>query len=685
MAEKYRMEVEFYLSGKRREERPPRNPISILGESEFRQSLLELFHNNCAYCGSNVGPLGEIDQFRPYQGAEGLDEGVAFQHYCWLALEWENLYLTCADCIREKRNRFPASPRGPLRSNVSQLRQTENDTLLDPCHDAPFEHLRINHNGELVGHSKRGQITIDVLDLNRSELVRRRTRVVEYIVSPVHSYDQKIGLLSADEPFSGIAWLALLALLPQEFAHAHRFHSNDDDVIRWLLSIAFTEDKEFEAFNRRHDLKIRRRYVRQVRIKNFRGLSEAVLDFPNLDAKGRKGGGSVVALGDNGVGKTSLLQAVALGCLGPVKADEAKISPKWCLKDGQQDGQVEVAFWGTDELNIVKFNNKSERFRGSASVPVMVLGYGAYRLAARAKVSVAGRCYAHRIRSLFSERAVVNGALGLRQHLKRLDGTPDTGRLEDATRALNTVLQGRARVLLDTNNRLAVEDNGRIQPLNELSSGFKSIVAITADIMDVMYHVWDGMTSAQALVLIDEIDAHLHPSWRIVIVEALRETFPLTQFLMTTHDPLPLRGLDDGEIVVLDREGDEIFLEKPPVRGLDGMSVDQMLTSNLFGLDTTLDAETADLLARYYSLLSKPNPSVAELAALQATGEALPPEVPLGDSLRERLMFRIADKYLARHHGTREENLSEETISELVDLFEAAEREMIDQDSEFGE
>lgn len=56
--------------------------------------------------------------------------------------------------------------------------------------------------------------------------------------------------------------------------------------------------------------------------------------------------------------------------------------------------------------------------------------------------------------------------------------------------------------------------------------------------------------------------------------------------------------------------------------------------------------------------------------------------MPLGDSPRERLMYRIADAYLARHRGSRAENLSDETISELVNLFEAAEREMREQDDQ---
>jgi hypothetical protein len=564
-------------------------------------------------------------------------------------------------------------------ANVGQLRRFERETLVDPCFDFPAEHFEIGRRGNLIPRSPRGERTIDILDLNRSQLSEERGLAVHRFVYGDLSLEEKVRCLLPGSPFPGASWLALMDLLPPDLVKRNlRKRPERRRDLRRLITTAFGRKSElFDDVSRPSTG--RRRYIRRVTVHNFRGLKAAQLEFPETGREGSKAAGSVVVLGENGTGKTSLLQAAALGAMGPDNANDAT-SPRFCLTDGEDEGHVLVEFWGTSETNRVEFVAGSQEFHGHAHVPVMVLGYGAYRLSARGEVEDAAH-YDFRVKTLFHERALVNGAFGLRQHLT-LDGEPDHRRLEDAARAINAVLQGRAKARLDADGRLLIVDGERAQPLGELSSGFKSVVAITTDIMDVMYEVWDGMTSGQAFILVDEIDAHLHPSWRLAIVDALRETFPLAQFLMTTHDPLPLRGLGPGEIVVLDRIDGMATLDRPNVRGVDGMTVDQMLTSDLFGLDTTLDPEAARQLERYYSLLASPTRSAAADEDLEAVAAALPPQVPLGESPRERLLYRIIDRYLARRGAERADALSDESIDELTSLFEETEREILEQDAE---
>ncbi|MBK7436994.1 MAG: AAA family ATPase [Saprospiraceae bacterium] len=56
-------------------------------------------------------------------------------------------------------------------------------------------------------------------------------------------------------------------------------------------------------------------------------------------------------------------------------------------------------------------------------------------------------------------------------------------------------------------------------------------------------------------ILIDEIDLHLHPSWQVKIVKALKTTFPNVQFIVTTHSPLVLSSVKRGEIIALSNGG----------------------------------------------------------------------------------------------------------------------------------
>src|SRR5262249_59934446 len=108
-------------------------------------------------------------------------------------------------------------------------------------------------------------------------------------------------------------------------------------------------------------------------------------------------------------------------------------------------------------------------------------------------------------------------------------------------------------------------------PLNRLSEGYKTIVATVVDVMREMLEYWPDLESAKGVVLIDELETHLHPRWKMRIVQRLRRAMPQVQFVATTHDPLCLRGLYDGEAQVLQRDADkriEKLVEVPNVRGL---------------------------------------------------------------------------------------------------------------------
>ena len=102
------------------------------------------------------------------------------------------------------------------------------------------------------------------------------------------------------------------------------------------------------------------------------------------------------------------------------------------------------------------------------------------------------------------------------------------------------------------------------------------------------------------MVLIDELEVHLHPEWKMRVVSDLRSVFPHLQFVATTHDPLCLRGLQPGELHRLERRDGAITVQQIDVPS--GLDADEILTGSWFGLDTTLDAEVQADLLRYRSL-----------------------------------------------------------------------------------
>jgi hypothetical protein len=103
--------------------------------------------------------------------------------------------------------------------------------------------------------------------------------------------------------------------------------------------------------------------------------------------------------------------------------------------------------------------------------------------------------------------------------------------------------------------------------VEELSDGYRSILSMTFELIRQMaiafgpQHVFDPDTpekvSARGVVLIDEIDAHLHPTWQKQIGRWFCEHFPRVQFIVSTHSPLVCQSAERGSIFLLPRAGSE--------------------------------------------------------------------------------------------------------------------------------
>lgn len=130
----------------------------------------------------------------------------------------------------------------------------------------------------------------------------------------------------------------------------------------------------------------------------------------------------------------------------------------------------------------------------------------------------------------------------------------------EAFKFFSIELAGSARfnVLVETES-----SPGRPIPIQYASQGTMSVVAICALIYQFLRRAHpraasEAISGLPGLVVIDEVDAHLHPAWQRKIVYLLRNYFPRVQFILTAHSPLVVAGCGPGEISVLRRDGDSL-------------------------------------------------------------------------------------------------------------------------------
>lgn len=157
-----------------------------------------------------------------------------------------------------------------------------------------------------------------------------------------------------------------------------------------------------------------------------------------------------------------------------------------------------------------------------------------------------------------------------------------------------------------------------------MSDGWRAyvstIVAIALRCTQINPAQPDAAKITPGVVLIDELEQHLHPALQLEIVDALKRAFPLLQIIATTHSPLVLTDLSNKEsdhLLSLDREDETIRVTKldAPV----GRNTLQVLTGSWFGLPSTLDDATLQMLAEHRALLRKGDAVKEERQELEQT------------------------------------------------------------------
>jgi len=115
---------------------------------------------------------------------------------------------------------------------------------------------------------------------------------------------------------------------------------------------------------------------------------------------------------------------------------------------------------------------------------------------------------------------------------------------------------------VDTEELKAIDEAGKVLPFRLLSDGVRNMIGMVADIAHRMAQLNPALekevvTRTPGVILIDEIDLHLHPIWQRSIVEDLKRTFPNIQFIVTTHSPFVIQSLEEGELRRLQAQDDD--------------------------------------------------------------------------------------------------------------------------------
>lgn len=386
-------------------------------------------------------------------------------------------------------------------------------------------------------------------------------------------------------------------------------------------------------------------YIDHITLKNFRSFRSAEVHFvhpdqnyQNLDFVQPKLKNVNLLLGNNGFGKTTLLKAIALACLGPAVGDagiypyrlirrepasrakpESKIqkvmagvvaeeSPARIMASftsheqdrtfdiARLESEIEVRRKG-DLENLTWVHSEEKAWHpiySSESDALFFVGYGATRRveqkerfdpgSRRSRVFVR----AQRVQSLFEESYSL---VPLNSWLPEYQAK-NKGRYAQVVDLMNRLV-GRGHYaftgLLEDGEYL-FNRGGLSIPFPALSDGYRAYLGWVGDLL---YHVCmtcpsgKKLTENRGIVMIDEIDLHLHPKWQMTVLPTLAAALPNIQFIVTSHSPLIVGSLEWANIITMKqstRQASKLERIRSAVHGLDA---DQVLLTEFFGLEST--------------------------------------------------------------------------------------------------
>lgn len=358
-------------------------------------------------------------------------------------------------------------------------------------------------------------------------------------------------------------------------------------------------------------------YITEIQLEKIRGFRELTLKLLSEDGSPRP---RTLIVGKNGTGKSTLLRAIALCLLPSREAFSLFSTPLGPLDSTGQEGRADL------RLRTRRSDDFSRTFqilgpdrdwlrplastnRADLTGMAFICGYGAGRYGTKSE-SEQGPGYraSAAVSSLFRyEQALLGPELTLRRLESRF-GSEFYGR---------TLLGLKHALGLTSDDDISLRPGGGIEvsgpsvggtiPFESWADGYRLTFSWIVDLYGwaMQAEAIDEDGHVEGILLIDEIEQHLHPSMQAEILPRLSELFPKMQIFATTHSPLVALDAKPEELVVLRREGDQVVAVQD-VPDFAGYSVEDMLADPRIFDSEVYGTEMRDKLGRYRELAAVP-------------------------------------------------------------------------------
>lgn len=627
---------------------------SIWRKKEVKEVLHNLFKNKCAFCETALVGGEDISHFWPKS------------IYWEKAYEWENIFLSCPTCNRSKAGRFPTI----INNNK------EEPNILNPCKDKIENDLLCSEDGKLIALTNKGANTIKIFGLNRMNLIRERFAAYQRVSNIMKKLTLLINWEDILNEFESLEILSDNSInnafindlinemdetLPYFLARKSAYNTIKENTLN-LMNDRILSQREYHSEVRSYD------WIKELSIRNFKSIKDLDLVFNNESSNQF----CMALIGENGMGKSSILQAIALLFMSKVERKELFSTASSVLRKDAIEGSIKLTFEKSPSTITLSFfkglKDFEEDIKKKEYFPkINILGYSAIRLPAPNDSTIPPP----------NDQSITN-LFNPNHYLPITESwLADVSRVNEkvfhkiATILKNILHLDNSSYFYRNKKQIYLKTNSSRILLEELSDGYKSLFSIITNIIYNWHNDIDGISNLQGIVLIDELEVHLHPKWKLKIISSLRKAFPNVNFIVTTHDPLCLRGLEDKEIIHLNKDKNDIlkmnYLNIPP-----GLTTEQLLTGEWFNLDSTYDDYTIKLYEKYQSLLIKSkledkrinNRDIANLK--DELSEVL--NINLENSI-ERIAHSVAAEIMQEEHTLmmkKEYNLTKKQLRERI-------------------